>query len=223
MSPQQSSTDRPQSLVERYVLPPDEIEAASLAQVCEVTPELDELPEGDRFLARRMIYACGDPSIAPFIRVHPAAVAASVQALSAGKSVVTDIRMVEAGLDRGRIGRLGCHVRCLIDDPGVAEQARAAGLPRAVVAMRALRPVLEGAVVVIGNAPSALLALLDMIDRNEARPAVIIGFPVGFVSAAESKDELVARTCPYVTLLGRRGGSAIAAAASNALLRLAAR
>lgn len=210
------------SLVECYCLPPSDIEAASLAQVRALTPELEAMPEGERLVTRRMIYACGDPSIAAQIRIHPRAVAAGVTALRAGATVVTDVRMVEAGLDRTRLGRLGCAVACLIDDAEIAARARAAGLPRAVLAMRALQPALDGAVVVIGNAPTALLALLDLADAAEVRPAVIIGLPVGFVAAAESKDELVARPYPFITLVGRRGGSPLAAAAANALLRLAA-
>lgn len=209
------------SLVDRYCLPPDEIESSSLAQVRAVTPELEAWPEGERLVARRMIYSCGDPSIAGQIRIQPDAVDEGVRALRRGAAVVTDVRMVEVALDRTRLGRFGCPVSCLIDDPDVAARARAARLPRAVVAMRSLRSHLDGAVVVIGNAPTALLALLDLMDAREVRPAVIVATPVGFVAAAESKDELVARPYPSITLLGRRGGSALAAAATNALLRLA--
>lgn len=208
------------TLVQRYVLPPDEIEALSLRRVRAATGNL-ALSETERAVVERIVYAAGDPSLAPLVRVHPRAVAAGMAAIKAGCSVVTDVRMVAVALNQPALKAAGCTLHCLIDDPEVAELARRERLPRAVVAMRRLAPQLQGGIAVVGNAPTALLALLDLVDAAEVAPALIIGTPVGFVAAAESKAELVGRAVPYVTITGTRGGSAVAAAAMNALLQLA--
>lgn len=220
----QPGTDDPSSrptLVDRYVLPPEEIEQRSLQQVAAALGPLSSGSTAERQVIQRLVYAAGDASIAPLIRCHPEAISAGLAALRSGQPIVVDVRMVEVGLDQGLVHRLGCPVHCAIDDRTVAREARNQGLPRAVLAMRALAPRAQRAVVVIGNAPTALLALLDLIDAGEVQPALIVATPVGFVAAAESKAELVARRTPYVTIEGTRGGSALAAAAVNALLRLA--
>jgi precorrin-8X/cobalt-precorrin-8 methylmutase len=207
------------SLVQRYALAPDAIEtlsrerlAAHLRLPPDLTPEQAEL-------AARIAYATGDPAIAEAVRVHPRAVEAGVAALRAGRPIVVDVKMARAGIDRRRAGPLGCRVRCAIDDPLVAARAEAEGVPRAVAAMRRLAPEMDGAVVVIGNAPTALLAVLDLVDAGAARPALIIGMPVGFVAAAEAKGELMARPVPWITVEGTRGGTPAAVAAVNTLLR----
>lgn len=209
------------SLVQRYALPPDEIEPLSRRRLQAAV----RLPEGltpeQAEIAARIVYATADPSLATLVRFHPDAVAAGVAALRAGRPIIVDVKMVRAGLDRRHAGRLGCRILCAIDEPVVAQRARAAGLPRAVEAMRALAPRMDGAAVVIGNAPTALLAVLDLVDAGAATPAVIIGAPVGFVAAAEAKAELTARRVPYVTLEGARGGTPVAVAAVNTLLRFA--
>ena len=211
----------PGDLLRRYALPPNEIETRSQAIVEEAL--LSRFRDAsERAVATRILYAAGDLKLAAAIRISPGAVTAGVAALQQGASIFTDVRMVLAGIDRSRAGRLGCRLDCRIDDPGVAECARASGLPRAAEAIRSLAPELDGSVVVIGNAPTALLSLLDQIDASGIRPALVIGMPVGFVAAAESKQELMNRNVPYITLAGRRGGSPLAAAAPNALLRLAA-
>jgi precorrin-8X/cobalt-precorrin-8 methylmutase len=130
-------------------------------------------------------------------------------------------RLQPAGLRRERLARLGCQVLVAIDQPQAAVLAKAKHITRAAAGLRALLPRLAGSVVAIGNAPTALLALLDGLDAGAAPPALIVGLPVGMVAAAESKAELLARDVPYVTLLGTRGGSPLAAAAVNALTALA--
>lgn len=216
----QDSAAAPSSLLRRYALAPAEIERRSQAIVEEALR--DQFPDVDeRAVATRIVYAAGDLELGGAIRISRGAVAAGVEALRSGAAILTDVRMVLAGVDRGRASLLGCRLDCRIDDAGVAERARASGLPRAAAAMRSLAPVLDGSVVAIGNAPTALLSLLDLIDSG-ARPALVIGMPVGFVAAAESKQELIERDIAYVTIVGRRGGSPLAAAAVNACLRLAA-
>jgi uroporphyrinogen III methyltransferase/synthase len=208
------------SLVLRYALRPEEIESLSLQRVRVVLGENEPL-EPERRIVHRIVYAAGDPTLAPWVRIHPDAVAAGVTALRRGRPIVVDVRMVEAGLNRRMIAQFGCPVRCGIDLPEVAAEARRLGLPRAVVAMRQLHAEIGDGIVVIGNAPTALLSLLDLVDAGQVRPALIVGVPVGFVAAAESKAELAARAVPFMTIEGTRGGSALAAAAINALLQLA--
>jgi precorrin-8X/cobalt-precorrin-8 methylmutase len=210
------------SLVSRYALAPDQIEAQSLARVDAhlraTAPFAGEALE----VARRMVYAAGDLSLGERVRISPGAAATAIAALRGGSRIVLDVRMVESALDRRLADQLGCGISCAIDLAGVVAEAARSGLPRAVVAMRLLRADLDGAVVAIGTAPTALLAVLDMVDAGEVCPAVIVGTPVGLLIAPEAKAELMARAVPYVSVEGTRGGAAMAAAATNALLRLAA-
>ncbi len=209
-----------QTLVARYALPPDEIGARSFEIISELLADRDQkCPEWP--VIRRIVHTVGDPDIAPLVRAHPKAVAAAVDALRKGAPIVVDVKMVSAGITRSFTDRLRSDVLCAIDDPSVAESASARGVTRSIVAIERLAPRIPGAIVAIGNAPTALFALLDLLDAGLTPPAAIIGVPVGFVGAAESKDELVKRPYPYITIEGNRGGSSIAAAAVNALARLA--
>lgn len=214
-----TSPQRIRSLVERYVLPPDEIERRSLALVDQALA--DRFAGDERRVAGRIVYAAGDLGLAEEIRFSSGAVAAGIAALRSGRAVVADVRMVAAGLDRARLDALGCPLVCAIEAPEAASRARVSRLPRSVEAIRLLAASFNGAIAVIGNAPTALLALLDLVDVGAVRPALIIGMPVGFVAAAESKQALVERDIPYVTVVGTRGGSPLAAASLNALARLA--
>lgn len=216
------STHEP-TLVERYVLPPAEIERLSLQRVRASLGSGGRWTETELAVVQRMIYAAGDPAIAELIRLHPDAITAGLAALRGGRSIVVDVQMVAVALDQRRATGLGCAIQCAIDAPEVVAAAGARGLPRAVLAMRALAGAAQNGVVVIGNAPSALLSVLDLVDAGDLRPALIVGTPVGFVAAAEAKAELAARPIPFITVEGTRGGSALAAAATNALLRLAVR
>jgi precorrin-8X/cobalt-precorrin-8 methylmutase len=148
------------------------------------------------------------------------AVEAGLASLRTTKLIVTDVCMVAAAVE-STAARLGAEVVCAIDHAQAESLARQRNITRSAVAIDLLADRLSNAVVVIGNAPTALLALLDAIDTARCRPALIIGTPVGLIAAAEAKSELTARSIPYVTVLGSRGGSAIAAAALNALLRMA--
>ena len=209
-----------QSLLARFGLPPAEIEARSLALVEERAGPLLPTEPLARRIAVMMLYATGDFALADRIRIGPSAPAAGLAALRRGCRIVTDVRMVAAAIEGGA-ARLGCAVVCAIDQPGAEASAAARGLTRTAAGMDLLADRLDDAVAVIGNAPTALLALLDAIDDGRTRPALIVGTPVGLVAAAESKEELTRRSVPYITVLGTRGGSAIAAAALNALLRQA--
>lgn len=198
---------------------PEQIEAESMRVIDVALAGYDDA--GERAVVKRLIHASGDLSLQGAAGFSAAAVSAGVAALRTGATVFTDVRMVEAGVDSRRLGVLGGQMRCLIDDPTVAEEAAAAGRTRAATAMRRFGTELDGAVVAIGNAPSALREVIAMASEGVARPALVVGIPVGFVDAAESKAALEASGIEYVTVRGARGGSPLAAAAVNALLRLA--
>ncbi|HZT07187.1 MAG TPA: precorrin-8X methylmutase [Chloroflexota bacterium] len=186
-----------------------------------VIGDLSRWPPAERAIIRRVVYASGDPALAERVRVHPEAIAGGIAALRAGCPIVVDVRMLEVALDRGSLRRLGCRVACAIDRESVTRKAHALGLPRAVVAMRTLAASMNGGVVSVGTAPTALLAVLDLVDAGAVRPALIVGTPVGFVAAAEAKAELVSRPVPFITIEGERGGAALAATLVNELLRRA--
>jgi precorrin-8X/cobalt-precorrin-8 methylmutase len=211
---------RADGLLARLGLPPAEIEARSLALV-ERLADAALPPDGRaRRVATMMLYACGDPDLASQIRIHPQAVEAGVEAIRAGHTVLADVRMVAAAIERGRLERYGCELICGLEQPAAEALAREWRTTRSAAGTLLLADRLDGAIAVIGNAPTALLALLDLVDEGRCRPALIIGTPVGLVAASESKEQLVRRQIPYVTVLGTRGGSALAAAAFNAVSRL---
>ena len=208
------------SLVKKYALTPDEIDRQSLQMVEASLPEGLQLSPRERYVLCRIVRAEGDAGIAPLVNFSPSGVEAGLSALSSQAPVVTDVRMVEMGISKALLQNANLATACMIDAPEVADRARREGTTRSVAAMRELAPQISGAVCAIGNAPTALLALLDLIDAGEVSPALVIGMPVGFVACAESKDELVKRNVPYITVMGRRGGSSAAAATVNALLDL---
>jgi precorrin-8X/cobalt-precorrin-8 methylmutase len=208
------------SLVQQYALLPDEIDRESLKMVQSSLPKSLSLESNEHYVLCRIVRAEGDSGIAESVRFSPGAVAAGLQALQSGFDVITDVRMVEMGISKALLRSQNLATRCLIDMPEVAARAQKEGTTRSVAAVRELASHMDGAIVAVGNAPTALLALLDLIDEEAVHPALVIGMPVGFVACAESKDELVKRKVPYITILGRRGGSSAAAATVNALLDL---
>lgn len=169
-------------------------------------------------VAVRMIHAAGMVGLAPFIRFSPGFVSAARKALQAGAPILCDARMVCEGVTRARLPRANA-VLCTLHDPAVPGMAKAMGTTRSAAALELWRPHLAGALVAIGNAPTALFHLLTMLEDPACpRPAAIIGCPVGFVGAAESKAALIADSpAPALIVEGRLGGSAITVAAVNAL------
>jgi len=180
--------------------------------------DLSAIPADLEKLAVRVIHACGMVDVVQDLRFSADAGAIGRAALAAGAPILCDARMVAEGITRARLPAHN-EVICTLNDPDVPALARELGNTRSAVALEHWREHLEGAVVVIGNAPTALFYLLEMLDAGAPKPALILGFPVGFVGAMESKDALAAdsRGVPYVIVRGRRGGSAMAAAAVNAL------
>lgn len=199
-----------------YLKDPAEIYRQSFATI-EAEARLDALPESLRVVARRMIHACGMTDIVDDLAWAGDPVAAARSALGAGAPILTDAQMVASGIIRARFPRT--EIACAIGEEKVTQTASRPHTTRSAAAVELWRHRLAGSVVAIGNAPTALFHLLDMIEAGGPRPAVIFAFPVGFVGAAESKQALVEAGLgiPYLTLRGRRGGSAIAAAAINAL------
>jgi precorrin-8X/cobalt-precorrin-8 methylmutase len=179
--------------------------------------DLGALPQSLQAVAERLIHACGDVTILPELAYTDGVAEAARAALAAGAPILVDSEMVAAGIIRARLA--GNAVLCFLNDAATAELARRNGTTRSAAAVDLWRPQLAGAVVVIGNAPTALFRLLELLDEGAPAPAAILGFPVGFVGAAEAKAALAShpRRVPFITLKGRRGGSAMAAAAVNAL------
>ncbi|NMH99145.1 precorrin-8X methylmutase [Pseudonocardia acidicola] len=179
--------------------------------------DLSDLPADVAYVAVRMIHACGQVDLAADIGHSPGVAAAARAALRAGAPILCDAMMVASGITRARLPRDN-EVICTLRDPRVPDLAAQLSNTRSAAALELWREHLDGAVVAVGNAPTALFHLLDMIDAGAPRPAAILGIPVGFIGAAESKQALAARTdLEYLVVHGRRGGSAITAAAVNAL------
>lgn len=187
---------------------------ATIRQEADLTGLAPELAP----IAVRLIHACGMVDLAADLRGDARLAAAVRAALTAGRPIIADCEMVRSGII-ARFLPQGTRVLCPLNAPSVPALAKELGTTRSAAAVELWKPELKGAVIVIGNAPTALFALLEAIDAGADKPAAIIGLPVGFVGAAESKAELAAnpRAIPYITLLGRRGGSAMAAAALNAI------
>lgn len=174
-------------------------------------------------VVRRVIHATADFDFARTLAFGGGAVTAGVAALRAGAPVLADVRMIAAGLSRERLAAFGCAVHCFIGDAEVIAAARASGGTRAAEAMRKARRLglLEGAVVAVGNAPTALAELQRLVEEG-ARPALVVAAPVGFVGAAEAKEAALALPVPRLVARGRKGGSPVAVAVVHALLSLAA-
>ncbi len=184
--------------------------------------------EDELAVVTRVIHATADFDFARAMRFHPQALSQGVAALRRGCTVVADVHMVEAGITASLLDLLGGSIICDIRDLEVVEIANAQGVTRACAAMRRNAPHIHDGIVAIGNAPTALLEVIRLVREYHVRPALIVGVPVGFIKAAESKDQLLSLQAsvphgdvPYITVLGRKGGSSVAAAIVNALLRMA--
>ena len=199
-----------------YIRDPDEIYRRSFGIVRAET-DLARLPDGLHGIALRIVHACGMPDIVADLDWGGEPGTAGREALAAGAPVIADCRMVADGVIR-RVLPADNSVLCLLDEPDLAEAPRRLRTTRSAAAVDRWLPHLDGAVVAIGNAPTALFRLLEILGDGGPRPAVILAFPVGFVGAAESKRALAESggAPPFLTLHGRRGGSAMAAASVNA-------
>jgi len=208
-------------LMQQFGLPPDEIYRRSFATVDALLPPGTWSLE-ERHIVRRIVHATGDPQIAPAVRFKPEAISAGIAAFHRQASLFTDVHMVAAGIQKQWCDAFNCTIQVLIAQDGLKELAATAKITRSAAAILKALPQLGGNVVIIGNAPTALLALLDALDEGRCEPpALIIGMPVGFIATRESKEALWERPYPAITIEGTRGGSPAAAATVNALLDLA--
>jgi len=202
-----------------------DIEAESMRIIESEVPEPRPFAGGEWLIVRRMIHTTADFGLLDLVRFHPRAVEAGKRALASGATLVTDTEMARAGIPDRRMNALSCTVRCLMRDPEVLALSQAQGSTRARAAVdfavQNIVPPKGPAIWVIGNAPTALLRLLEHVEAGRAEPALIIGMPVGFVNAAESKALLMAQSrIPYIAIKGRKGGSALAASVVNALAEM---
>jgi precorrin-8X/cobalt-precorrin-8 methylmutase len=198
-----------------YVRDGAEIYRRSFATI-RAEADLSRLPGDVVPVAVRMIHACGQVDLVDDLAFSPGVVAAARAALRNGAPILCDAQMVASGVTRARLPA-GNDVVCTLRDPRVPPLAAELGTTRSAAALELWRDRLDGAVVAIGNAPTALFHLLEMLDAGAPRPAAVVGIPVGFIGAAESKDALAATDLEHLVVRGRRGGSAITAAALNAL------
>ncbi|MCZ8516347.1 precorrin-8X methylmutase [Paenibacillus filicis] len=201
---------------------PQEIEEESFRIITEEFGPHD-FSEEQYKVVQRVIHASADFELGRSLRFNKDAVTAGIAAIRAGRPVIADVQMVQSGISKPRLAKFGSDVSVYISDPDVMEEAKRLNTTRAIISMRKAAKLHDGAIYVIGNAPTALLELIRLVKVGEARPGLIIGVPVGFVSAAESKEELLKVDIPFITNIGRKGGSPVAVAALNALSLLAER
>ena len=201
-----------------YLSDPEAIYRQSFAAI-RAEGDLSSLPPETHSIALRMIHACGMVDIIGDLRIDTKLPGAVRAALGAGSPVLTDCEMVRSGIMKRGLSA-GTEIICTLNDTRTRDIGVTGNTTRSAAAVELWKPHLAASIVVIGNAPTALFALLDLIDRGGSLPSAIIATPVGFVGAAESKAELASnpRGIPFATLLGRRGGSALAAAALNAII-----
>ncbi|WP_084319161.1 precorrin-8X methylmutase [Deferrisoma camini] len=204
-----------------YDVAPHEIEIRSF-EIIESLADLTRFAPAEKALVQRVIHATGDPSFADLLAWSPGAVEAGVEAFRAGAPVVTDVEMARAGVSKARATKLGSEVHCFLNAAGVPDEARHRGLTRSIVATERAAAACPDAVFAFGNAPTALFRLLELVDEGRARPRLVIGVVVGFVGAAESKEALMARSdLAWIAVRGNKGGSNVAAACVNALMKTA--
>ena len=196
---------------------PEEIEAESFRIIDSEVPEPRPFEGAQWQIVRRMIHTTADFELLKLVRFSENAVENGLRALGSKGVIVTDTEMAKRGIPVRRTDPLGCVVHCLMNDPRVVERAKSEGITRAKAAVDVAVEELKPDIWVVGNAPTALIRLVEHVDSGMEMPALVVGMPVGFVNAAESKALLMSREIPYISIEGRKGGSALAACVVNAL------
>ena len=204
------------------IVKPMEIEARSFEIITELLGENQPDPETAP-VVKRVIHTTADFEYRENLVFSEHAVRQGIEALRQGCHTVTDTHMAMAGINKTVLGRLGGEVHCFMSDPDVAEEAKRRGITRAAVSMERAAALDKPCIFAIGNAPTALIALKELMDAGKVRPALIIGVPVGFVNVVESKEQILGCDVPYIVARGRKGGSNVAAAICNAMLYQIAR
>ena len=199
------------------IIEPHEIEKRSMAII---TAELNgrTWPEPEFSIIKRCIHTSADFDYTDNLVFSDNAANIGVEAIRNGVSIVTDTNMGAAGINKKRLGKYGGQVHCFISDEDVINEARSRGCTRATVSMERAAKIDNDIILAIGNAPTALIRLNELIQKGEIKPALIIGVPVGFVNVVESKDLIMEAGIPYIVSKGRKGGSNIAASICNAML-----
>ena len=202
-------------MTEITIIEPQLIESRSFEIISEILGEerLQQIPAEQQGIVKRVIHTSADFDYADNLVFSPGAVAQAQAALRGGCTVVTDTRMAYSGINQRNLSKLNSAKACYIDAPEVAERAKAQGVTRAAVAMQ-----LENRIFAVGNAPTALLALRDLVLAGKLQPALVVGVPVGFVNVVEAKELFMELEVPYIIAKGRKGGSNVAAAIVNALM-----
>jgi precorrin-8X/cobalt-precorrin-8 methylmutase len=200
---------------------PDDIERTSFA-IIDQEAGSHNFDKSQWAIVRRMIHTTADFEFKEIVRFHPQALAAGIAAIRRGKMVITDTNMARVGIRDNALAQFGGSVKCYINDPLIHEKAKSNGITRAKVSVDMALNDMQDGIYVVGNAPTALLRLIELIEAGKARPALVVGLPVGFVNAAESKAALMEMDYPYISNIGRKGGSNLAASVVNALAILAA-
>ena len=199
------------------IVKPMDIEARSFEIITQLlgTQQIDRENE---LVVKRVIHTTADFDYAENLTFSPGAVKKGIEALRAGCHIVTDTTMAMAGINKTILAKLGGQVHCFIAEPDVAEQAKARGVTRSAVSMERAAELDKPCVFAIGNAPTALIALHELITAGTVKPALVIGVPVGFVNVVESKELILTDDVPSIVSRGRKGGSNVAAAICNAML-----
>ena len=195
---------------------PNAIEARSMEII---KSELKtDIPEENKAVVKRVIHCTADFDYAENLAFSDGACAIAIEALKNGCDIVTDTNMAKSGINKAAAAKLGCEIHCFMSDPDIAEIAKERGCTRAVASMEKAAKLGKPVIFVVGNAPTALLSLREMIDAGKIKPELVIGVPVGFVNILESKNAIMEAGVPYIVAKGRKGGSNVAAAIVNALM-----
>ena len=195
---------------------PDEIERRSMEIIESNLPVT--IPEENKAVVKRVIHCTADFDYAANLTFSKDAVQKAISALRNGCDIVTDTQMAYSGINKAAAAKLGCSIYCFMSDPDIAKLAKERGCTRAVVSMEKAARLNKPLIFAIGNAPTALLKLREMIDSGEIKPELVVGVPVGFVNIIESKEAIMETDVPYIVARGRKGGSNVAAAIVNALM-----
>ncbi len=195
---------------------PMEIEKRSMEIIESALPS--GIPEDNKAVVKRVIHCTADFDYAKNLTFSVNAVKKALDALRGGCDIVTDTQMALSGINKAAAAKLGCTVHCFMSDPDVAEQAKERGCTRAVVSMEKASKLNKPLIFAIGNAPTALLKIRELIDTGKITPLLVIGVPVGFVNIIESKEAIMETDVPFIVSKGRKGGSNVAAAIVNALM-----
>ena len=199
------------------IIKPMDIEKRSFEIITELLGDR-KLDSENELVIKRVIHTTADFDYADNLVFSEHAVSKGIEALKAGCDIVTDTQMARSGINKKVLEKLGGTVHCFMSDPEVAAEAKARGITRAVVSMEHAARLTKPLIFAIGNAPTALMRLRELMDAGEVHPALVIGVPVGFVNVVESKEQIIESSAPHIVARGRKGGSNVAAAIVNALL-----